>query len=249
MKFFRLDSSLRTAGSVTRTLADIVERQWLQEPEAIIVRRDLGLDPLPEVFSAAFAALKTRPEGPHTQEEMTAAALVASLVDEFVDADAYLFAVPLYNWNVPHQVKLWIDLLLTDPRAGTSAPTLLPGRPAILVEARGGAYGPGQHRDGWDHATGYLRHVLGGHFGLDVVTAEADLTLADSYPALAQMRELARQQLAEAKATAARHATDVANRLRVEVLTDPRPGWPWPSERVRSTNEHSPEAPVKGRPS
>lgn len=63
MRFFRLDSSLRFDGSVTRSLADAVEREWLREyPAAEVVRRDLGEDPLPPVWPAAVAALMNPPE-------------------------------------------------------------------------------------------------------------------------------------------------------------------------------------------
>ena len=41
MKFFPLDASLRTAGSVSRALADSVEQAWQREhPRAEIIRRD-----------------------------------------------------------------------------------------------------------------------------------------------------------------------------------------------------------------
>ena len=47
MKFFRLDSSLRTEGSVSRRLADAVEEQWRHHhPQASVVRRDVGQEPL-----------------------------------------------------------------------------------------------------------------------------------------------------------------------------------------------------------
>jgi len=55
MKFFRLDSSLRTDGSVSRALADAVEQEWLREhPAAEILRRDLGRDPLPPSAGGVF---------------------------------------------------------------------------------------------------------------------------------------------------------------------------------------------------
>jgi FMN-dependent NADH-azoreductase len=215
MKFFRLDASLRTEGSVSRALADAVEQEWIHEhPGSDVVRRDLGLNPLPQVWPAAVAALMSPPDQPRTDEQRAAAGLAAELVDELVSADAYVFAVPIYNWGVPQHVKHWIDLISTDPRAATPG-QLLAGRPAVLVEARGGGYAPGTPREGWDHMTPYLKRVFGDGWGLDLVTAEAELTLAETTPAMADLRELAKQQLADAHSRATTHGIDIARRLRV----------------------------------
>ena len=215
MKFFRLDASIRTEGSVSRALADTVEREWHREhPGADIVRRDLGRNPLPYAWPAAVSALMSPPDHVRTPEQTAAAGLAAELVDELLSADAFLLAVPIYNWGIPQQVKAWIDLVSTDPRVpGTPAP-FLAGRPAVVLEARGGGYVAGSPREGWDHVTPYLNHLLIDTWGLDVVTARAELTLAEVSPAMAGLRDLAKQQLAEAHVAATGHGIDIARRLR-----------------------------------
>jgi FMN-dependent NADH-azoreductase len=216
MRFFRLDSSLRTEGSVSRSLADTVEQEWRREhPDAAWTKRDIGLHPLPPVWPKAVSALMSLPEHVRTVEELEAAALARHLVDELFDADAYLFAAPIYNWGVPQQLKAWIDMVMTDPRVAASNGPLLAGRPAVLVEARGGGYAPGTPREGWDHSTPYLRRILGDLWGLELVTAEAELTLADVTPAMEALRELAAEQLEEAHSTATSHGLTVARRLRL----------------------------------
>ena len=65
------------------------------------------------------------------------------LTHHFQRADAYLLAIPLYNFGIPQHVKAWIDLAFTDPRLSSAVPTPLAGRPAALVLVRGGGYGPG----------------------------------------------------------------------------------------------------------
>lgn len=215
MRFFRLDSSLRADGSVSRGLADTVEQEWRREhPGAEWIRRDVGLDPLPPVWPKAVSALMSPPEHVRTVGELEATALARKLVDELLDADAYLFAAPIYNWGIPQQVKQWIDLVMTDLRAAQPDGPLLAGRPAVLVEARGGGYAPGTPREGWDHSTPYLRRILGDLWGLDLVTAEAELTLAEVTPAMESLRELAKQQLEDAHTTATSHGLTVARRLR-----------------------------------
>ena len=215
MKFFRLDASLRAEGSVSRRLADAVEEQWLQKhPHATVTHRDLGLNPLPALWPAAVAAQFAPPEQERTPEQAAASQLAAALVDELLDADAYVFAVPIYNWGIPQHVKNWIDLIITDPRASAGNPVpLLRGRPAVLVEARGGGYAPGTPREGWDHATPYMVRVLRDLWGLELEVARAELTLAEQTPAMADLRPIAAQQLAEAHDAASSFGADIARRL------------------------------------
>ncbi|WP_433292836.1 FMN-dependent NADH-azoreductase [Pseudonocardia sp. CA-142604] len=214
MKFFRLDSSLHVDGSVSRALADVVQKEWSRtHPAAAFIRRDLGRHPLPSVWPAAVAGRIT-PEDARTDEQRSAGALAARLVDELLESDAYIFAVPMYNFGVPQQVKHWIDLIITDPRADDVNRPLLPGRPAVLVEARGGGYGPGSDREGWDHVTPYLSHILADVWGLDLAITAAELTVADANPAMAHLRGLARQRIADAHAAASDHAISIAKRLR-----------------------------------
>jgi FMN-dependent NADH-azoreductase len=75
-------------------------------------------------------------------------ALAARLVDELVEADALLFAIPMYNFGVPHHVKSWVDVVITDPRMKSAGERVLAYKPTILVLARGGGYGAGAPRHG-----------------------------------------------------------------------------------------------------
>jgi FMN-dependent NADH-azoreductase len=214
MKVFRLDSSIRVGGSVTRALADRVEQEVRRElPHAEFIYRDLGLHPLPPVWPDAVASQTARDDA-RTFEQRNAAGLAAELVDELLISDAYIFAVPMYNFGIPQQVKHWIDLIITDSRVSDVNRPLLPLAPAVLVEARGGGYGPGTPRDGWDHGTPYLKRVLVNVWGLDLAIVEAELTQADSTPAMAHLRELAHQRLAEAHSAAAELGVSLARRLR-----------------------------------
>ena len=124
------------------------------------------------------------------------------------DADAYLFAVPLYNFGVSQHVKTWWDILWTDLRDLGERP--LAGRAASLVLVRGGGYGPGTPREGWDHATPWLRRVFGDVLGLDLHLTEAELTLADVTPAMAGLRDRAAQLRAEAHVSAEGHGKRLA---------------------------------------
>lgn len=209
MNLFRLDASIRRDGSVSREVADTVQRAWQSEhPSGTVRYRDLGRHPLPATAWSDAVEGGAAPAGQRSPEQAAALRLAAELGSEMRAADAYLFAVPLYNFGVSQHVKAWWDILWTDLREFGERP--LAGRPASLVVVRGGGYGPGTPREGWDHATPWLRRVLGDVLGLDLHVTEAELTLADVNPAMAGLRDKAAQLRAEAHVSAERHGKRLA---------------------------------------
>src|ERR1700712_1682551 len=142
MTLFRLDASIRTEGSASREIADIVEAEWLAvHPGDTIERRHIGVDVLPADAWPAAVGGAWLPEADRTPEQKAAIALAAELVDELLAADAVLLAVPLYNFGVSQHIKAWFDLIITDPRAAAGGAPLLSGKPVVLATVRGGAYG------------------------------------------------------------------------------------------------------------
>ena len=185
MTLFRLDASIRTDGSASREIADIVEREWVAgHPGDAVVRRHLGTDPLPATAWAAAVQGSATPEGERSAEQTDAVALARTLADELLGADAVLFAVPLYNFGVSQHVKAYIDLVNTDPRVLGDGQPLLAGTPVVLATVRGGAYGAGTPRHGWDHSTPYLRRILADVWGADLTVVEREFTLVGVNPAL-----------------------------------------------------------------
>jgi FMN-dependent NADH-azoreductase len=196
---FRLDASIRVEGSASREIADVVEQEWLAaHPGDTIERRHLGVDVLPAGAWAAAVAGSFAPPAGRTPEQREAAALAATLVDELLAADAVLLAVPLYNFGVSQHMKAWIDLVITDPRAAAGGPPLLAGKPVVLATVRGGAYGPGTPREGWDHSTAYLRRILADVWGADLTIVEREFTLVGVNPAMDDFADLAREMHAGA---------------------------------------------------
>src|SRR5205085_950766 len=135
-------------------------------------------------------------------------------------ADAYIFSVPLYNYGVSQHVKAWIDLLMTEPRFSIHAPSPVSKRPAYLIVARGGAYGPGMPKEGWDHATPWLRRIFEDTWGLDLQLIEVELTLAAVNPGMASLKDLAAANLRQAHATARQAGEQLA--IRLTNLSGPR---------------------------
>jgi len=192
MTLFRLDASIRTDGSASREIADIIEAEWLAaHPADTIERRHIGVDVLPADAWAQAIAASSVPAENRSAEHRAAAALAAALVDELVAADAILLAVPLYNFGVSQHVKTWMDLVIADPRTLAGPAPLLAGKPVVLCTVRGGAYSAGTPREGWDHSTGYLRRILRDVWGADLTVIEREFTLVGVNPALDDFKDLA----------------------------------------------------------
>jgi FMN-dependent NADH-azoreductase len=211
---FRLDASIRQEGSVTRAVADTLQSTIAEElGSPSVVGRDLGVTPVDPALWATAAFAGFTPEEHRTTEQLAAARTVAGLADEVVSADVLIFAVPLYNFGVSQHFKAWYDVVATDPRL-TVGQSQVTGKPAFLVTARGGGYGAGTPREGWDHATGWMRRVLEDVWGLDLDVIETELTLAEVTPQMAELRDLAREQLAESHELARQSGRSVTIKLR-----------------------------------
>jgi FMN-dependent NADH-azoreductase len=215
MTLLRVDASIRTDGSHSRELADVVEQEWRQtHPGDAVERRQLGVDVLPadawgHAVAGSYVAAADR-----SPEQSTAVALAAELVDELVAADALLFAVPLYNFGVSQHFKSYVDLVATDPRMAAGQTSAIAGKPTVLATVRGGAYGAGTPREGWDHATPWMRRMLEDVWGLDLRAVEEELALVGVNPALDQFADLAASMRAEAAALATEHGRALVAALR-----------------------------------
>ena len=143
----------------------------IQGPRSVL-RRHLAADPLPaDAWAAAIGAAFT-PDEQRTDVQRAAFALAGELAAELREADAAVLALPLYNFGVSQHVKTWIDLTVAGGEPGEK---LLDGKPVVLLTTRGGAYGPGTPREGWDHNTGYLRRILADVWGGDLTVVERAL--------------------------------------------------------------------------
>ncbi|MDB5035957.1 MAG: putative acyl carrier protein phosphodiesterase [Chlorobi bacterium] len=214
---FRLDSSIRVEGSVTRAVATTLESALVANlGDTTIIRRDLGQAPLPSTVWATSVFAAYTPQDQQSPEQKQAVALATELADEMEQADAFIFALPFYNLGVSQHVKAWVDMLLTEPRFSALSPKsreTVAGRPAYLIIARGGGYGVGTPREGWDHATAWLRRIFEDVWFLDVHVIESELTLAGADPAMASLRDLGARNLQNAHSAATEHGKSLAEKL------------------------------------
>src|ERR1700686_2377795 len=199
-----IDSSIQGDRSVSRKLTARAADAWrAAHPGGTVTYRDLGSNPLPH-FDAATALARWVPPEQRTPAQAASWALTEELIGEIKEADTILLGLPLYNFGAPSSVKTWVDHLIAPGLsidAQTKAP-LLSGREFVVLASRGGGYAEGTPRHGWDHAEPWLPHAIS-LTGLQPRFITAELTLARTNPAMAELIPLADQSLAEAE-----HAID-----------------------------------------
>jgi FMN-dependent NADH-azoreductase len=96
---------------------------------------------------------------------------------------------------------------------GAGSDPTIAGSPAVLPTVHGGAYGPGTPREGWDHATGWMRRILEDVWKLDLRVVESEFTLVGVNPQLDQFKELAAQTRSEAEQLARAHGRSLSPKL------------------------------------
>jgi FMN-dependent NADH-azoreductase len=177
-----IDSSVQGDQSVSRRLTARAAERWrAAHPGGTVTYRDFAVDPIPHCDPA------------------TGPALSVQLIDEIKRADTILLGLPLYNFGPPSTVKAWVDHIVAqglsiDAETGAG---LLCDTDLIVLASRGGGYGPGTPRQGWDHAEAWLPHGVA-LTGLVPRFITAELTMADVNPAMTELRPLAAESLSRA---------------------------------------------------
>jgi FMN-dependent NADH-azoreductase len=214
VNLLRVDASIQGPNSASSGLADIVLASLANSTQSSPneVRRHLGADPLPSDAWAQAVMGSFTPEAQRSPAQLSALSLAREVAAELRDADVAVLALPLYNWGVSQHVKAWIDLAIA---GGEQGEQLLAGTPTVLITTRGGAYGPGTPKEGWDHSIDYLRRILADVWGAELTVIERELTLVGVNPALDFLAE----QGAAAKVAAEQAAADAGRRLGGLVLT------------------------------
>jgi len=210
MSVLRIDASIQGDHSASSALADLVlERIVAAHPDVPVVRRHLAQDPLPADAWATAISGGFTPEADRSHAQRDALALAETLAGELQQATTAVLALPLYNYGVSQHVKTWMDLACAGAPMGTR---LLEGTPTVLLTTRGGAYGPGTPREGWDHNVDFLRRILCDVWGADLTVVEREFTLVGVNPALDEFTELAATMRRSAEEAAAKAGAALAAR-------------------------------------
>lgn len=156
-----LKSSILANYSQSNVLADYFVDQWRQQhSDDKIQVRDLAADPIPVLDGELVGALRPS-DAPLTPRQQEALELSNTLIEELKASDVIVITAPMYNFNIPTQLKNYFDLIA---RAGVTfryteagPEGLLKGKKVYVLTSRGGI-----HKDtNTDLVTPYLRVFLG----------------------------------------------------------------------------------------
>ncbi|MEX3013594.1 NAD(P)H-dependent oxidoreductase [Acinetobacter baumannii] len=159
-KILVLKSSIMGEGSQTNHLIDVMlEHRKDQGLQDDITIRNLAEMNLPVLDLEIFQALRGAENV--NQDIQRIVALSDELIAELKSADLLIIGAPMYNLNVPTQLKNWFDLVArarqTFRYTETYPQGLVEGVKAVVVSSRGGIHVYQET----EAVTPYLKAVLG----------------------------------------------------------------------------------------
>lgn len=143
-KVLVLKSSILAGYSQSNQLADHFVAEWqAAHPNDTLTVRDLAANPIPVLDGELVGALRPS-DAPLTPRQQEALALSDTLIAELQAHDVVVLAAPMYNFNIPTQLKNYFDLVA---RAGVTfryteqgPEGLVKGKRAIVLTSRGGIH-------------------------------------------------------------------------------------------------------------
>ena len=160
-KLLVVEASPRGQYSISRNLATKFVADWkAAHPDGEVVERDLAKVDLPYVNLPWLGASLTPIEA-HTAEMKEVLAVSNELVDELLAADHLAISTPVYNYNIPANLKSWVDHIVRKGRTlGMTGEGLVQGKHCTVLMASGSVYTEGSPIRDRDIATMYLRLIL-----------------------------------------------------------------------------------------
>lgn len=161
MNILVIKSSVFSDGGNSSNLVNAkVEALKAAYPDATIVERDLGANPIPHLDGERVGAFFT-PAEERSDAQQQVDDFSMTLIEELKAADQVVVGVPMYNFGIPSQLKSWIDHVaragITFRYTENGPQGLLEDKPVTVMAARGGLYAGTEN----DTVTPYLKLFFG----------------------------------------------------------------------------------------
>jgi FMN-dependent NADH-azoreductase len=208
MKVFHVDSSAKRERSNSRILSrQFIDNLRSEGVDVEVDYLDVTVD-TPAHVTEAFAIATYREAHERTDEMRATLAASDALCKRLFEADAFVFAMPMYNWSMPSAFKAFIDNIT---RAGITYKTTEDGRivgqlnrqKVLFITTRGADLRPGNAFSSMDALTPALKAAFG-FIGVD------DPTFVDAQPLQFSAQEARIDALKRAHADLAAVATEWA---------------------------------------
>jgi FMN-dependent NADH-azoreductase len=160
-KLLLVQASPRGEHSISRDLAKAFVAQWkAAHPGGEVIERDLAKRDLP-YLNLPWVGASLTPAENHTSGMKEALRVSDELVAELLAADHIAISTPVYNYNIPANLKSWVDHIVRKGLTlGMKGEGLVHGKKCTVLLASGGVYTEGSPIRDRDIATMYLRLVL-----------------------------------------------------------------------------------------
>lgn len=150
-----LKSSILGTNSQSNLLSDYLTSQLTNKN---IVERDLATDTLPHFDSITANALRGEPS---SEEEKALLALSNTLVEELKNSDLVVINAPMYNFNIPTQLKSYFDFIarprVTFQYTSNGPEGLIKGKKTLVILTSGGMH----QGNATDLVAAYMKTILG----------------------------------------------------------------------------------------
>ncbi|PRY06290.1 FMN-dependent NADH-azoreductase [Paraburkholderia sp. BL25I1N1] len=198
MKIMHVDASAKRERSNSRALSRyFLERLREEGAQVEVDYLDVTIDTPPHVNEAFAIATYTAAQD-RTPAMKAALAGSDALCQRLLDADAFVFAMPMYNWSMPSAFKAFIDSIT---RTGLTYVNADDGRvvgqlsrqKVLFITSRGADLRAGSPYEGMDALTPSLRAAFG-------FLGVADPTFVDAQPLQFAVPEARTEALQRARA-------------------------------------------------
>ncbi len=160
----QIDTSIRTAKSISRLLAKEFVEQWIaNNPNNVVTYRDIGQFPIPHVTEAWMDAADSSSDK-STIDTIGELFLSNELVDELLVNDRYLIATPILKFTIPSTLQTYIDLIirngLTVGNNEHSSQGLLHNKKLLVIATQRNNYPHDNQDEVVKYFESYLRHIF-----------------------------------------------------------------------------------------
>lgn len=162
-----IESSPRKKRSASIDIAHTFLSEYHEtHPTDEIITLDLWNHDIPpfdgDIIDSKYAIMHNQA---HTEAQRKAWRAVEQIIAEFKSVDKYVFSLPMWNFGIPYKLKHYIDVIVQPGYTFTYSPEegykgLITNKPALLICARGGAYGSGTGGESLDLQISYMETIL-----------------------------------------------------------------------------------------
>lgn len=144
-------------------LAQYVQERWLEaHPNGKLIHRDLARQAIPHIQNKTIEGFYL-PTDQMSAQHQRATALSDELIEELKASDDILISSPLYNLNIPSNLKAYFDQVVRIGQTFASSKEgyygILENKTAYLMTVKGGVY-QGTSMAQYDFQEPYLRTIL-----------------------------------------------------------------------------------------